>query len=169
LQGLQGLKGDKGDQGPAGPAGGGLTVYSAAGQPLGPIVGVTKFTGDDPATVLHNDNGVWVAMQLDSTNILSGAFPIFYLDTSCQTQAYAMAENSNTNPVPLFRSLQRIGSQLVGFYPGNPVTVQTFKAYSTDGLTCHTTSPNVGWGLPVPAGPLKTIDLTNLVGPFTVQ
>jgi hypothetical protein len=92
-QGLTGVQGLKGDTGPAGPAGG-LSVFSAAGQPLGPVIGLTKFTGDDPAYVVRNDNGVWVAIALDSTNILSGAFPIFYLDTACQTQPYAMAENS---------------------------------------------------------------------------
>jgi len=171
-QGLTGVQGLKGDTGPAGPAGG-LSVFSAAGQPLGPVIGLTKFTGDDPAYVVRNDNGVWVAIALDSTNILSGAFPIFYLDTACQTQPYAMAENSTGSPVPLLRSLQRIGSDLVGFYPGNPVKVQAFLAYSfvrnPTGSACHTTVPNSGWGVPVPAGPLKTIDLTNLMGPFTVQ
>jgi hypothetical protein len=143
---------------------------SATGQPLGAVVGVTKFNGSDPATVLRNDNGVWVAIQVDSANILSGAFPIFYTDANCTSQAYAMAENTPPNPVPLFRAVQRIDSEPVAFYPGNPVQVQSFPAmsYTRNPVACQPTL-GTGWDAPAAAGPLKTIDLSNLSGPFTVQ
>jgi Collagen triple helix repeat (20 copies) len=174
LQGLQGPKGEKGDQGPAGPttqvSGGGLTVVSASGQTLGTVVGVTKFNGSDPATVVRKENGIWVAIQVDSVNMLSGAFPILYLDSLCQGQAYAMLENDPSSPAPLFRSLQRIDGDLVAFYPGNPVQVQSFQGYSLtrDPVDCHATL-HTGWDAPAAAGPLKTIDVSNLSGPFTVQ
>jgi hypothetical protein len=174
LQGLKGDKGDKGDTGPAGPAGSGsgLSVVSASGAVVGSVVGVTKFSGSDPATVVRNDHGTWVAIQLDSNNILSGAFPIFYKDGGC-TQAYAVAENS---PVPLFRLMQRVDAQLVGFYAGDPVASQTFVAYSfvmnPVGSDCiHPTDASADPWLSSAsvAGPLKTIDLTNLTGPYTVK
>ena len=175
-QGLQGPKGDKGDKGDQGPPGrasqnaGGLTVVSASGQPLGTIVGVTKFNGSDPATAVRNDNGVWVAIQVDSVNILSGAFPVFYLDANCAGQAYAMAENPPGNPVPLFRALQRIDSDPMAFYPGNPVQVQSFQglSYSRSPVVCQPTL-GTGWDAPAAGGPLKTIDLSNLSGPYTIQ
>ena len=172
LQGLQGPKGDKGDRGDPGPAGagGGLTVVSAAGQPLGTVVGVTKFNGSDPATVVRRDNGVWVAIQVDSVNLMFQAFPIFYLDAACTSQPYAMTENDPSSPVPLFRSLQRIGNDPMAFYAGDPVQVQSFQGVSMtrDPVVCQPTL-HTGWDMPTPAGPLKTIDVTNLSGPFTVQ
>jgi hypothetical protein len=180
LQGIQGIQGPKGDTGvqgpagPAGPAGGGLTVYSkASNKAVGVVAGVTKFNGSDPATVVRNDNGVWVAIQLDSTNILSGAFPIFYADGACQTQAFAMTENDVNSPLPLFRAMQRIDSDSVGFYAGDPVTVQSFGSVSfvrnPAPADCYATTPGQGWGAPTSAGPLKTIDLSTLGGPYYVQ
>ena len=173
-QGSQGLQGLKGDQGPAGPAGGGLTVMSASGQGVGVVAGITKaaIAGDmlDQAMVLRKDNGVWVAIQLDSQNILTGSFPIFYKDALCQTQAYAMAENNPNNPAPLVRALQRIDSEQVAFYPGDPIQSQLFEgvSYSRNPVVCQK-AVDLGWDRLVPAGPLKTLDLTNLAGPFTVQ
>jgi hypothetical protein len=168
--GPKGDKGDKGDQGPIGPTGGGLTVLSAAGQALGTVVGVTKFNGSDPATVVRKDNGVWVAIQVDSANIVSGAFPIFYLDANCTSEPYAMAENPVNGAVPLFRMLQRIDSEPFGFYPGNPVQVQAFQgmSFTSNPVSCQPTL-GTGWDAPVAAGPLKSIDLSNLNGPYTVQ
>jgi hypothetical protein len=177
LQGVQGPKGDKGDkgeQGPPGPssqiAGGGLSVVSASGHQLGTIVGVTKFNGSDPATVVRNDNGVWVAIQVDSANILSGAFPIFYLDANCTSEPYAMSENAPGTGVPLFRALQRIDLDPLAFYPGNPVQVRSFQgmSFSRSATVCQPTL-GTGWDAPAAAGPLKTIDLSNLSGPYAIQ
>jgi hypothetical protein len=176
LQGLAGPKGDKGDQGatgPAGPAGGGMMVYSQpSGLAVGTVAGVTKFTGSDPATVIRNESGVWVAIQVDSQNILSGAFPILYKDATCSGQAYAMSENPIGSAAPLFRSMQRIDSEPVGFYAGDPVATQSFVAYSyvrnPTPANCFATAQQDGWS-PSPAGPLKTIDLSNLAGPYRVQ
>ena len=172
LQGLVGPKGDTGVQGPAGPAGGGLSVYSGSGAVVGSVVGVTKLNPSDPATVVRNDNGVWVAIQVDSRDILSGAFPILYKDGSCTGQAYAMTENPMGSSVPLFRSLQRIDAEPVGFYAGDPVTVQPFVAYSyarnPTPSQCYASAQSDGWS-PSPAGPLHTIDLSNLGGPYRVQ
>jgi IPT/TIG domain len=176
LQGLVGPKGDKGDKGdvgPAGAAGGGMMVYSQpSGLALGTVAGVTKFTGSDPATVIRNESGVWVAIQVDSQNILSGAFPILYKDGTCSGQAYAMSENPMGSAAPLFRSMQRIDSEPVGFYAGDPVATQSFVAYSyvrnPSPSQCYATAQVDGWS-PSPAGPLKTIDLSNLAGPYRVQ
>ena len=88
---------------------------SASGQVVGTVAGITKavIAGEtlDQAMVLRKDNGVWVTFQLDSQNILTGSFPIFFQDAACQTQAYAMAENNPNNPAPLFRVLQRVDSR----------------------------------------------------------
>ena len=179
LQGLQGVAGPKGDkgetgaQGPTGPAGGGLSVVSqSSGQTVGSVVGVTKFSGTDPATAVRLDNGVWVAIQLDSQNILSGSFPILYKTSDCSGTAYAMSENMLNTPAPLFRALQRIDSEPVGFYPGNPVLSQDFVAYSyvrnPAPAQCYASAARDGWS-PAPAGPLKTIDLSTLAGPYVVQ
>lgn len=176
LQGLVGPKGDKGETGatgPAGSAGGGMMVYSQpSGLALGTVAGVTKFTGSDPATVVRNENGVWVAIQVDSQNILSGAFPILYKDGTCSGQAYAMSENPIGSAVPLFRSMQRIDADPVGFFAGDPVATQSFVAYSyvrnPAPADCFATAQQDGWS-PSPAGPLKTIDLSNLTGPYRVQ
>ena len=129
---------------------------SASGQTLGTIVGVTKFNGSDPATAVRNDNGVWVAIQVDSANILSGAFPIFYLDATCTSQPYAMAENAPGNPVPLFRALQRIDSEPVAFYPGNPVQVLSFQglSFSRSPVVCQPTL-GTGWDAPGPRWPAQ--------------
>jgi len=173
-QGLQGPKGDKGDTGPAGPAGSGsgLSIISAQGQRLGSVVGVTKFNGSDPATVVRNENGVWLAIQVDSQNILSGAFPILFKDASCSGQAYAMTENRSDQAAPVFRAMQRMGTELVGFYAGDPVAPQDFVAYAfvrnPGAADCYPTAAQDGWS-PASAGPLKTIDLTNLSGPFKAQ
>jgi hypothetical protein len=58
----------------------------------------------------------------------------------------------------------------VGFYPGNPVQVQAFQgmSYTSNPVACQPTL-GTGWDAPVSSGPLKTIDLSNLSGPFTVQ
>jgi hypothetical protein len=174
LQGLKGDKGDKGDIGPAGPAGSGsgLSIMSAQGQRLGTVVGVTKFNGSDPATAVRNENGVWIAIQVDSQNILSGAFPILYKDASCSGQAYAMTENTVSTAAPVFRAMQRIGNETVGFYAADPVAPQDFVAYSfvrnPGAADCYPTAVADGWS-PASAGPLKTIDLTNLSGPFKAQ
>jgi hypothetical protein len=145
---------------------------SAQGQRLGTVVGVTKFNGSDPATVVRNENGVWVAIQVDSQNILSGAFPILYKDASCSGQAYAMTENTASSAPPVFRAMQRTGDELVGFYAGDPVAPQAFVAYSfvrnPGAADCYATAAEDGWS-PASAGPLKTIDLTNLSGPFKAQ
>jgi len=173
LQGLKGDKGDKGDTGPAGPAGSGsgLSIMSAQGQRLGSVVGVTKFNGSDPATVVRNENGVWLAIQVDSQNIVSGAFPILFKDASCSGQAYAMTENAVTSAPPVFRAMQKIEAS-VGFYAGDPVAPQDFVAYSftrtPSAADCYATAVQDGWS-PASAGPLKTIDLTNLSGPFKAQ
>ena len=143
---------------------------SAAGQQLGTVLGVTKFSGSDPATVVREDNGVWLAIQVDSANILSGAFPVLYLDANCASEPFAMTENTPGTAMPLFRMLQRIDSEPVGFYPGNPVQVQAFQGMSMTGnpAACQPTL-DTGWDAPVAAGPLKVIDLSNLNGPYTIQ
>jgi hypothetical protein len=176
LPGLKGDKGDKGDQGPAGPAGTGAgapVVVAASGQVLGSVVGVTKFSQFDPATVVRNENGIWVAIQVDSQSILSGTFGILYIDSACGGQAYAKTENDNGRGVPLFRMVQRTDAEpTVGFYAGDPVRLQSFGSYSyvknPGAADCFQTVPDdavaTAWG-----GPLKTIDLTNLAGPYRVQ
>ena len=50
------------------------------------------------------------------------------MDANCTGQPFAMSENAPDAAVPLFRSLQRIDGDPVGFYPGNPVQVQSFQA-----------------------------------------
>ena len=175
LQGLPGPKGDKGDTGPAGPAGTGAgapVVVAANGQVLGSVAGVTKFSQYDPATAVRNDNGVWVAIQVDSQNILSGAYPILYKDGACGGSAYAMTENASDRPVPLFRAMQRIDSEPIGFYAGNPVTWQPFGSYSyvrnPGSADCFQVVPGDGMS-PAWGGLLKTIDLSTLAGPYRVQ
>ncbi len=174
-QGIQGPKGDKGDQGPAGPAGTGAgapVVVAASGQVLGSVAGVTKFSQYDPATAVRNDNGVWVAILVDSQNILSGAYPIFYKDGTCGGQAYAVTDNAVDRPVPLIRAMQRIDSEPVGFYAGNPVALQPFGSYSyvrnPGSVDCFQVVPGDGMS-PAWGGLLKTIDLSNLAGPYRVQ
>jgi hypothetical protein len=111
-------------------------------------------------------------LQVDSQNILSGAYPIFYKDSTCGGQAYAMTENAIDRPVPLFRAMQRIDSEPVGFYAGNPVALQPFGSYSyvrnPGSADCFQTVPGDGMS-PAWGGPLKTIDLSNLLGPYRVQ
>ena len=136
------------------------------------MAGVTKFSQYDPATAIRNDNGVWVAILLDSQNILSGAYPIFYKDGTCGGQAYAVTDNAVDRPVPLIRAMQRIDSEAVGFYAGNPVTLQPFGSYSyvrnPAPADCFATVSGDGMS-PAWGGPMKTIDLTNLAGPYKVQ
>ena len=104
-QGPQGLQGSKGDQGPAGPAGpgaSGLTVVASNKEVLGRVIGVTKASGSDPVIVARQDNGVWLAIPVDSQTIQVFSYPVLYLSQTCDGQAYAVVES---NPVPLFRLL----------------------------------------------------------------
>jgi hypothetical protein len=68
--------------------------------------------------------------------------------------------------------MQRIDVESVGFFAGDPVVLDNFVAYSyvrnPSAADCHATAVQDGWS-PAPAGPLKTIDLTNLTGPFKAQ
>ena len=116
----------------------------------------------------RQDNVVWLAVLVDSEGIQSLSFPVLFKSASCDGQPYAIAENS---PVPLFRLLQRTGSTSgSGFYPGNPVVTDTFQGYSATGnpADCQPTL-NSGWDVPLPAGPLQTIDLTPFPAPFTIR
>jgi hypothetical protein len=83
-----------------------------------------------------------------------------------------MTENRVGTAVPVFRLMQRIEGDSVGFYAGDTVTTQDFVAYSyvrnPGAADCYTTAVEDGWS-PASAGPLKTIDLTNLSGPFKAQ
>jgi hypothetical protein len=60
----------------------------------------------------------------------------------------------------------------VGFYAGDPVSTQAFVSYSyvrnpAPGQ-CFATAVQDGWS-PSPAGPLRTIDLSTLAGPYAIQ
>jgi hypothetical protein len=178
-QGLPGLQGPPGPQGQQGPQGDGsvtpsnvvpgLRVVASNGQAVGSVVGVTKFSGTDPTVVARQDNGVWLALMVDSSNIQGFALPPMFLTPTCDGPAYALAESS---PAPLFRLLQRSDWTVpTGFYPGDPVTVQSFVAYSPSGDPVHDCEPtlNTGWDQPMPAGPLVTVDLSSLPAPYKVQ
>jgi len=176
--GPMGPMGPTGPQGSAGPAGSttsapgglpGLSVVASNGQTLGTVVAVTKFSAFDPAVVARQDNGVWVAMLVDSETVQASAFPLMFKTLTCTGPAYAMAEGL---PMPLFRMLQRFDpSSPNGFYPADPVQLQTFVAYSPSGDPAHDcqSTAGTGWDQPIAAGPMMTIDLTAFPAPYSVQ
>jgi hypothetical protein len=69
-----------------------------------------------------------------------------------------------------------------GYYAGNPAGSQTFLSLkplselgNSNPAACTTidpnnpNDPNLGWMGPFYAGPLKTLDLSTLQGPYSVQ
>jgi hypothetical protein len=171
-QGPAGATGAMGPAGPKGPAGTGLQVVAANGQPLGIVVSVTKFNGNDPVFVARQDQGTWVTLSVDTSGVITGSFPIFYSDASCLGQAYAMFES---NPAPLFRLVQRMtANDTTAFYPGNPAQTLSFPAMKMEdpmspGSTLCVTTADYGWTGPQYVGPLQTIDISQFTGPFTIQ
>ncbi len=172
-QGLQGVpgpagpQGAKGETGPAGSAGGGLVVVADNGSPLGTLAGVSKAGGSDPAIVVRQENGIWIAIPVDTDGIAPMFFSAFYKDAFCQTLPYVPLEAS---PVPLFRLLQVTSrTATVGYYAGNPAETAAFVAMSPLGQpgTCEPTSN--GWDAPMLAAPVQTLDLTPFPKPFRVQ
>jgi len=66
--------------------------------------------------------------------------------------------------------LQRVDADPLAFYPGNPVQVQAFQglSYTRNPVMCQPTL-GTGWDAPAAAGPLQTIDLSSLSGPYAIQ
>jgi hypothetical protein len=173
-QGPQGLQGPKGDQGPAGPAGAnspaGLQVIAHNGATLGSVVGVGGFNG--PAVVARQDNGTWIAIAIDTAGVVPSSFPVFYTQSDCTGDAYALFESS---PVPLIRSLQlMLPNDTTAYYPGDPATTMSFPTMlapdpANPAQRKCVSAPASGWGGDQYVGPLKTVDLTAFPAPFTIQ
>ena len=175
--GPTGPQGPQGAQGAQGPAGAttlipGLSVVASNGVTLGPVVGVTKFSGSDPVLVARQDHGVWLSIGVDTTGVIVGAFPIFYTDAACMGDAYAYFES---NPAPLFRMAQRmLATDSTAFYPGNPAQTRSFPAMQIEdpvnpGAKACVSTTAYGWGGPQYVGPLQTIDLSQFPAPLSVQ
>lgn len=174
VAGPTGAQGPQGTQGPAGPTSGGgglpgFSVVASNGTTVGTVVGVTKLSQFDPAVVARQDNGVWVVMQMDSQTIQASAGPLMFLTANCSGQAYAMIDST---PTPLFRQVQRFDQDSpTGFYPGDPITSQTFVAFSPSGdivNDCESTA-NSFWAQAFATGPAVTIDLTQFPAPYHIQ
>jgi hypothetical protein len=185
--GLAGLVGPAGAVGPAGPTGPqgpqgapgpaatgipGLKVIASNGVAVGTVVAASKVNGSDPAIVARQDNNTWLAVPLDTSGVVSMAFPIFYTDPNCSGAAYAYVE---ANPTPLFRMLQRmLPADTTGFYAGDPVQMRSFLSMLTPdpnvpNTTVCATTASVGLMGPLWTGPLQSVDLTAFPAPFTVQ
>lgn len=171
--GLQGPKGDQGPMGPQGPAGGGLMLFSATNQQVGVMDGIA---GGSPAAV-RKVNGVWLAFPVDAVGLIPMSFTYaFYTQPGCAGTAYTFVDA----PFRLVQTITR--GDTTGFYAGNPAAPQTFLSFkllsdvnNPSPAVCTTidpmnpSDPNLGWSGPFYAGPLSTIDLSNLQGPYTVQ
>ena len=175
--GPMGPQGPQGAQGAQGPAGAtttipGLSVVGSNGVTLGPVVGVTKFSGTEPVMVARQDGGVWLSIGVDTTGVIVGSFPVFYDGAGCTGDAYAYFES---NPAPLFRMAQRmLATDSTAFYPGNPTQMRSFPAMQiedpmTPGTKICVSAPAYGWGGPQFVGPLQTIDLSQFPAPLSVQ
>ncbi len=163
-QGAPGLRGDPGPQGPAGP--GGMTVLAGNGQPFGTLVGFTPGGTSFVALPLPD---VRLFAPIDAAGIVPMAFDAFYLTDDCSGQAYLPLD---TNPAPLFRMLQitAVGAT-VGYYAGNPAAVAQFPRQRTLGdatAPCVSTA-TTGWTAAMLAGPVQTLDLTGVPGPYRIQ
>jgi hypothetical protein len=136
-------------------------------------MGVTKSGMNDPVIVVRQDRGVWLAMGVDGSNFVFGAFPVFYNDNKCAGNAFAYAE---AVPAPLFRALQKMmPTDTTAFYAGNPVVSQAFPYMLTTsdpnnpGVPSCVTTVSQGWDAALPVGPLQTVDLTQFPGPFSLK
>lgn len=168
--GQQGIQGAKGDQGPSGAAG--LQVIANNGATLGTVIGMGSLSAPGPATVARLDNGVWIAMAIDTAGIVPSSFPIFYTQPGCTGDAYALFE---AMPVPAIRSLQlMLPGDTTGYYPGDPATTASFPAIlapdpANPAQRKCMSAMSSGWGGEQFVGPLKTIDLTAFPTPFTIH
>jgi hypothetical protein len=164
-QGLVGPQGLQGLQGPAGP--GAKRVVSGNGTVFGVLAGVGG-GGVAIVTLEHQGNLLAAALSRDGVVSYTG-FPAVYLEPNCQGQAYLPME---TEYAPVFRTLQVAtpGDTTTAFYGGGDLVVATFQSQSVPGqlATCSEAGPG-NWGGPMLVGVLRSIDLTTLAGPFTVQ
>ena len=170
--GPTGATGATGPTGPQGAPGTGLSVVADNGTTVGMIVGVTKFSGNDPVMVARNEQGVWVTLAVNTDGVVVGSFPIFYALEGCAGAAYAFVES---NPAPLIRLVQRmLPTDTTGYFAGNPVDMISFPSMQIEDpanpgtKTCVSTAA-YGWSGPLLVGPLRTIDLTPLPTPYRVQ
>jgi hypothetical protein len=170
--GAAGATGAAGPMGPQGPQGTGLNVVAANGASLGMVVGLTKFSGDDPVMIARQDHGVWLTLAVNTDGVVTGSFPIFYTGDGCTGSAYAFLES---NPAPLFRLVQRmLPDDTTAYFAGNPVGMLSFPAMQIEDpvnagtKTCVPTA-DYGWNGPLFVGPLQTIDLSQFPTPLTIQ
>lgn len=162
-QGATGPQGPKGDPGSAG-TGSGFSVIAANGATLGSVVGVRA----DSTIVARQQQGVWLGIPVDANGVVPMALVALYAGSSCDTPPYVPLD---TNPAPMFRSLQRADrADQTAYYAGSAIQVQTFATLSPLGHpeTCYP-AVDFGWGAPVLAGPLMTFDLSQFPAPYTVK
>lgn len=165
--GPPGAMGPAGPQGPAGADGvpAGVTVVAANGATFGTTVGVPV---SGPASVLLQDQGVWLVASVDSDGLNSMGAYALYLDSACLGMPFVTLGGSAP---PLHRPLLTLSlGDPVAYYAGNPVTLQTFQGLSPLGLPgqCVPTA-GTGFDFPMLAGPLHTFDMTRFPAPFTVK
>jgi hypothetical protein len=169
--GPRGLKGDPGAAGAAGPAGtGALSVFSGS-ERLGTVVYVPPADGMEsshPVLVARQENATWLQFGFDDQGIVPLSYPVFYDDSACSSQAYAVVGQGPGQSFRLLQMNQRTDS--VAYYGAGPATARPF-AYTRnfgDSDPTHCTDGSM-WGN-VPAAPLATIDVTRFrTVPFTIQ
>jgi hypothetical protein len=169
-QGVAGPKGDKGDTGPAGPAGGGLTVVSANGLVVGPVVGVTKMNSGDPTIVARKDGNLWLAVPVDTTGIVAMGYPVFFDGANCTGMAFAVVDGPTT---PLFRLLQRTSqTATLAYYGGSAAPTQPIVSLLYDPSNPTTCGAYVGSGwdtTPLTLGERTWLDVSGFTAPFSIQ
>lgn len=168
--GPTGAMGPAGPQGPAGPPGAagvpaGVTVVAANGATFGTAVGVPV---SGPASVLLQDQGVWLVASVDSDGLNSMGAYALYLDSACRGLPFVTLGGSAP---PLHRPLLTLSlGDPVAYYAGDPVTLQTFHGLSPLGMpTQCVPTAGTGFDYPMLAGPQQTFDMTRFPRPFTVK
>ncbi len=165
-QGPAGNDGAPGAQGPQGPAGadGGVMVQTAGGQVVGTMV---RYEFGGVSWVTRKHNGQALAVPVDSTGIVPMNYYAFFTDAACATAPFGY----EVTPNPLFRLLQTVNpGDTTGYYAGDPLQLVTPGSVMILGQpgTCQSASA-AGWANPLLVGPLQSVDLSGLLGPYSVK
>lgn len=168
--GAPGAPGATGPQGPAGPPGTagavpGVTVLAGNGATFGTVIGASV---SGSASVVLQDQGVWLVASIDADGLNSMGAYALYLDGACRSTPYITLGGSAP---PLHRPLLTLSiGDPVAYYAGNPVALQSFQSLSPLGQQdqCVPTA-GTGFDYAMLAGPQQTFDMTRFPKPFTVK